>query len=65
MHVIRYSVKMTEEKVNDLEFGLRRKFALNKNVLHFILTMTQWKPKKMKMVNFDWLVLLQTWLNYP
>ena len=52
MHVILYSVKMTEEIVTDLEFGLRREFALNNvgkvipNVLHFIIT--QYKPKKRK-----------------
>ena len=56
MHVIRYSVKMTEEKLTDLEFGLRREFALNNNgklisnVSHFISTISQYKPKKMKIV---------------
>ena len=45
-----YSVKMSEEKVTDLEFGLRREFALNNvgkvipNVLHFIIT--QYRPKR-------------------
>ena len=64
MHVIQYSVKMTEEKVTVLEFGLRREFALNNNgkvipnVLHFISTINQCEPKKMKTV-FVWLVSLQ------
>ena len=58
VHVIRYSVKMTEEKVTDLEFGLRREFALNNvgkvmtNVFHFISTITQYKPKKRKTCKF-------------
>ena len=43
---------MTEEKVTDLEFGLRPEFALTNigkvipNVLHFISTITQWKNGK-------------------
>ena len=54
MHVIRYSAKMTEEKVTVVEFGLRREFVLNDvgkvipNVLHFISTIIQHKPKKTK-----------------
>ena len=50
VHVSLYSVKMTQEKVTDLEFGLRRESALSNvgkvipTVLHFIIT--QYKPKK-------------------
>ena len=44
VHVSLYSVKMTQEKVTDLEFGLRREFALSNvgkvipTVLDFIIT---------------------------
>ena len=61
---------MTEEKVTDLEFGLRREFVLNNNgnvipnVLHFISTITKCKSKKIKMVSSVSLVLLQKLPNY-